>query len=205
MARYRSRSNVPSSGEGRDKKSGGARGKRGGLFAGLMMGVVLGLVAAAGVAAYLYLLPALRQDNAVAKEKSAPAATPPGTTAKPGSEPSAPPTLESSNKPPAPDYTFYRILQGNANDKAPAPVLPREQYWLQVAALKNPADADKLKAKLTLLGMDVAVQKIDSAGTALHRVRVGPFKTESAAMSALDTLAANQFEPRLIKEATDQR
>lgn len=204
MSRYRSRSNVPPAGESREKKKpGGARGKRGGLFVGLMMGVVLGLVAAAGVAVYLYLLPALRQDKAV-KEKPAPAATTAAAAAKP--EPSEPPTLESSNKPPAPDYTFYRILQGNANDKAPPPpVLPREQYWLQVAALKSPADADKLKAKLTLLGMEVAVQKIDNAGTALHRVRVGPFKTEGAAMGALDTLAANQFEPRLIKEATDQR
>ena len=92
-------------------------------------------------------------------------------------------------------------------DTAPttAAELPREQYWLQVAALKNPADADRLKAKLALLGMDVAVQKIDNAGAALHRVRVGPFKTESAAMGALDTLAANQFEPRLIKEPANQR
>lgn len=203
MGRYRSRSNVPTGGESREKKPGGARGKRGGLFVGLMMGVVLGLVAAAGVAAYLYLLPALRQDKAAAKEKPKPTAAPTATAATPG--PTAPPTLESSGKPPAQDYTFYRILQGSANDKAPAPELPREQYWLQVAALKNPADADRLKAKLALLGMDVAVQKIDNAGTALHRVRVGPFKTESAAMGALDTLAANQFEPRLIKEAANQR
>ncbi|MBI5937457.1 MAG: SPOR domain-containing protein [Betaproteobacteria bacterium] len=199
MSRYRSRGNAPATESPRERKSGG-RGKRGGIFVGLMMGLVLGLVAAAGVAAYLYLLPALRQDKAASAK---PTATPQPVATKP--EPSAPPTLESSNKPPAPDYTFYRILQGSANDKAPAEVLPREQYWLQVAALKSPADADRLKAKLALLGMDVAVQKVDNVGAVLHRVRVGPFKTESAAMGALDTLAANQFEPRLIKEPANQR
>lgn len=201
MSRYRSRSNAPAPSGPREKKSG-ARGKRGGLFVGLMMGVVLGLVAAAGVAVYLYLIPALRQDKAVSARPAA-ATTPPAAAAKP--EPAVPPTLESSNQPPAPDYTFYRILQGNAKDKAPAPELPREQYWLQVAALKSPADADRLKAKLALLGMDVAVQKIDNAGAALYRVRVGPFKTENTAMGAMDTLAANQFEPRMIKEAANQR
>ncbi len=201
MSRYRSRSNAPAPSNSRETKSG-ARGKRGGLFVGLMMGMVLGLVAAAGVAVYLYLIPALRQDKAVSTKPVA-ATTPPVAAAKPG--PAVPPTLESSNQPPAPDYTFYRILQGNAKDKAPAPELPREQYWLQVAALKSPADADRLKAKLALLGMDVAVQKIDNAGAALYRVRVGPFKTENTAMGAMDTLAANQFEPRMIKEAANQR
>ena len=85
------------------------------------------------------------------------------------------------------------------------PGLAKAALAMEVAALKSPADADRLKAKLALLGMDVAVQKIDNAGAALYRVRVGPFKTESTAMGAMDTLAANQFEPRMIKEAANQR
>lgn len=184
----------------RDKGSSGAkpRGKRGGLFTGVMMGLVLGLIIAAGVAAYIYLTPIAYKGGEAKTAKPAPAA--PET--KPA--PTAPPTVESSPKP-APDYTFYHILQGGADAKTPVANLPRELYWLQVAALKSPADADRLKAKLALLGMEVAVQKVDSAGAVLHRVRVGPFKTEDAAIAAMDTLAANQFEPRLIKEPVNPK
>lgn len=201
MGRYKSRGNTPPAGGHREQA--GARGKRGGLVTGLMMGVVLGLVAAAGVAIYLYMIPALYKPKD-GDTKPAPAVAPQAATNS--LAPTAPPTVESSKQPPAPDYTFYRILQGSANNgKTAATDLPREQYWLQVAALKNSADADRLKAKLALLGMEVVVQKMDNAGASLHRVRVGPFKTENAAISALDTLAANQFEPRLIKEPANQR
>lgn len=200
MSRYRSRSNT-SPDSGKREKAVARGGKRGGLLTGLMMGVVLGLVAAAGVAVYLYMIPALYKPR---DGGAKPAAAPQPAPKMPA--PTAPPTVQSSGQPPAPDYTFYRILQGGPNNgKAPAAELPHELYWLQVAALKNPADADRLKAKLALLGMEVAVQKIDNAGASLHRVRVGPFKTESAAASALDTLAANQFEPRLIKEPANPR
>jgi cell division protein FtsN len=61
------------------------------------------------------------------------------------------------------DYTFYGILPG---DKPAKPIpLPESKdiWWLQVAALKSPADADKLKARLLLLGLEVATQKVDSA------------------------------------------
>ncbi|TCS69445.1 sporulation related protein [Sulfuritortus calidifontis] len=190
MARYGSRS--------RKEAEAKPRARRGGLFTGVMVGLVLGLVIAAGVAAYIYLTPIAYKGGEAKDAKPAPAAP----EAKPA--PSAPPTVESSPKP-APDYTFYHILQGGADAKTPVANLPRELYWLQVAALKSPADADRLKAKLALLGMDVAVQKVDSAGVTLHRVRVGPFKTEDAAIAAMDTLAANQFEPRLIKEATNTK
>lgn len=190
----------------RGKSSGGSgatpRGKkRGGLFAGLMVGLVLGLVIAAGVAAYIYLTPMVYKGEQAKDGKPAPTA-PPAPTEKPA--PSPPPIVESSPKP-APDYTFYHILQGGADSKAPVASLPKELFWLQVAALKSAADADRLKAKLALLGMDVAVQKVDSAGATLHRVRVGPFKTEDSAISAMDTLAANQFQPRLIKEPVNQK
>ena len=167
---------------------------------GIMVGLVLGLIIAAGVAAYLYLTPSKFTSDA-GTGQAMPAATKPPAAA---SGPSEPPTVESSAPPKteAPDYTFYHILQGNTPGKQAAAPRPRELYWLQVAALSNPKEADRLKAKLTLLGMDVVVQKVDSSGTQLHRVRVGPFKTEDEAMTTLDTLVVNQFEPRLVKEAT---
>jgi cell division protein FtsN len=98
------------------------------------------------------------------------------------------------------DYTFYGILPGDKPVK-PLP-LPESKdiWWLQVAALKSPADADKLKARLILLGLQVATQKVESGDMSLYRIRVGPYKREDDALGDLDTLAANNFEPRLFKE-----
>ncbi len=98
------------------------------------------------------------------------------------------------------DYTFYGILPGDKPVKPVAPVKVQEIWWLQIAALKNPADADKLKAKIALLGLPVVTQIVESGGQTLHRVRVGPYKKDEDAMGHLDVLSQNNFEARLLKE-----
>ena len=96
--------------------------------------------------------------------------------------------------------TFYGILPGEKPAKPVEPPKPKEVWWLQVAALKSPADADHLKARLSLLGLQVTTQEVESAGLTLYRVRVGPYKRDEDAFADLDTLAANDYEPRLFKE-----
>lgn len=96
--------------------------------------------------------------------------------------------------------TFYGILPGEKPAKAVEPPKPTELWWLQVAALKSPDDADRLKARLSLLGLVVAIQQVESAGQTLYRVRVGPYKRDEDAFADLDTLASHNFEPRLFKE-----
>jgi cell division protein FtsN len=98
------------------------------------------------------------------------------------------------------DYTFYGILPGDKPVKPVTPVKVQEIWWLQVAALKSPADADRLKAKIALLGLPVLTQVVESGGQTLHRVRVGPYKKDEDAMRHLDTLSQNNFEARLLKE-----
>ena len=108
--------------------------------------------------------------------------------------------MPASEPPSRVPLTFYGILPGDKPAKPVEPPNPTEQWWLQVAALKNPADADKLRARLSLLGLDVITQKIETGGQALFRVRVGPYKRDEDAFADLDTLAANNYEPRLLKE-----
>ncbi len=96
--------------------------------------------------------------------------------------------------------TFYGILPGEKPAKALEPPKPTELWWLQVAALKSPDDADKLKARLSLLGLVVAIHQVESTGQTLYRVRVGPYKRDEDAFADLDTLATNNYEPRLFKE-----
>lgn len=127
----------------------------------------------------------------------------PANTAK-AVEPSAPiverKPAKASEPPSRVPLTFYGILPGEKPAKPVELPKPKELWWLQVAALKNPADADKLKARLSLLGLEVSTQKVDSADQSLYRVRVGPYKRDEDAFADLDTLAANNFEPRLFKE-----
>ncbi len=127
----------------------------------------------------------------------------PGKSAKPEGghapiiEHSPPKASEPTSRVP---LTFYGILPGEKPAKPVEPPQPKELWWLQVAALKNPGDADKLKARLALLGLAVSTQKVDSAGQSLYRVRVGPYRRDEDAFADLDTLSTNNYEPRLFKE-----
>ncbi len=194
------------------------QGKSGNLLTGVFIGLVIGLVVAAGLAWYFNNRSPFKaaeevSPSAAKAEKSAQRdAAPPVETATPAEPaaakeaPNSPPTADaapSTNKPRV-DYTFYGILPGDkpAKQALPAPTAPKSKdvWWLQVAALKSPADADKLKARLTMLGLQVAMQKVDSGSGPLYRIRTGPYKREDDALGDLDTLAANDFEPRLFKE-----
>jgi cell division protein FtsN len=148
-------------------------------------------------------LPAEAVVSVEAKPKVAPKPVPARTLPPPPALPS--PALPTSPTPkPGVDYTFYGILPSKESHKQalpkPIPQQSKDIWWLQVAALKNPADAEKLKAKLSLLGLNVTMQKIESGGVELYRVRVGPYKREDEAFGDLDTLAENNFEPRLFKD-----
>lgn len=141
----------------------------------------------------------------------APATTPPPAPApaaptaqmRAPSKPASPRPVQEPHPPAKSDFTFFDILPGEQTGKAPKPKLTREVWWLQVAALREAKDADRLKARLALLGLPVQTQKVASGEATLHRVRVGPFKTEDEALGALDTLSENDYEPRLLKEQLD--
>ena len=122
------------------------------------------------------------------------------TAAAPPPKPASATAVRESPPPAKQDFTFFDILPGEQSGKAPKPKLSREVWWLQVAALREAKDADRLKARLALLGLPVQTQKVASGEATLHRVRVGPFKTEDEALGALDILAENDYEPRLLKE-----
>jgi cell division protein FtsN len=189
----------------------------GGLFLGLLMGLVIGLVFAAGLAWYIYTRPTglkpaehvpephpLERAESAAPKRARPERPQPGAR-----QPAKPPVIPRPEPvqvaPSESHFSFYDILPGEKPSRPNEPKLPREVWWLQVAALANAKDADRLKANLALLGLSVQVQAVKGNNSVLHRVRVGPFKTEDDALGALDTLSENNYEPRLFKEAVDKR
>lgn len=164
----------------------------GGAMKLLFLGLLLGLVVAAVMAWYL-----LPREGDFKKVVKAPTPQPPSIAV-----PSPPPpvTETPAAQPPDPsNYTFYDILPGQAVPKPQPPKAAQEQWWLQVAALKDPAAADALRARLTLLNLATVVRP--TPGTPpMHRVRVGPFADPAAAEVAKTTLLENKFEARLLKE-----
>ena len=49
-----------------------------------------------------------------------------------------------------------------------------QTYILQVGSFRSSADADKMRAELILLGLDVFIKVIEKDGQTWHRVLVGP-------------------------------
>ncbi len=169
-----------------DKRSTTARSHRGGTLAGIFVGIVIGVVIAAGVVLYLNKSPLPFQDGKPARneapkaeEGKAPAAAAAAPQALPG---------KPGDKAQEKRFTFYDILPGKeeavpANapaapaEKPPVPaVAPGETLFLQAGAFQKAADADNLKARLALLGLEAAIQEIAIPDKgAMYRVRVGPY------------------------------
>jgi cell division protein FtsN len=70
---------------------------------------------------------------------------------------------------------------------------------VQAGAYRNRSDADALKAKLALLGMDATVSERDQAGRVVYRVRLGPFNQKNEAESMRVKLQRNNFENTLVR------
>ncbi len=84
-------------------------------------------------------------------------------------------------------FDFYKILPGNGdsvpNHDVPAKSAQEQNaapaakgVWLQLGAFQNQDDADNLKAKLAMVGVEAKIQSVNLAGKGMvHRVRIGPF------------------------------
>lgn len=174
--------------------------KSGGSFLlGLFLGFMLGLIAAAAIAIYFFKTPVPFVDRMRAPDKSAPAPNLSET-------PKAGKAEETK-----PRFDFYRILPGQEEpvtekqireaakqaDKAGA---AKDAYFLQAGAFQNPADADNLKARLALLGLEAGVEPTNLADKGVwYRVRLGPYTNVEEANRIRGQLAQNGVEASLVR------
>ncbi len=169
----------------------------GGTLIGIFIGLVFGALIAAGAAWYFtranpFQSTPAAPPRAPSTEQQAPAALP----GKPGDRPvvrqdfefykilpqgddvpvAAVPLAKPSTPPVPPRPAVVAPPQ-----QAPAPiqdaaVKPVERLYLQVGAFENPSEADNLKARLALAGIEASAQRAQLAdGRVVHRVRIGPF------------------------------
>ncbi len=72
------------------------------------------------------------------------------------------------------------------------------RLMLQVGAFKNADDADVLRARIALLGLDAKVSATDVDGTPLFRVRLGPYGQLDDLNGIRRTLSENGMEPQIV-------
>lgn len=136
----------------------------------------------------------------------------------PAREPAGP-SVQAAPNPGESRFQFYHMLPEmqvpagpapHAAAPVPAPAAPTaparatgEGYMLQVGAFRTYQEADRLKASLVLLGLDVTIQTVSQDGKApMHRVRVGPFTDASALNEARRRLKQQSLEPIVVKGKT---
>ena len=188
----------------RDAKQKAVRSSRGAswmsLLVGLFSGLMIGLAIAFVVAWYVNKMPNpfTQKSNGAAgtrPEASRPEAArvepSPKAGAKTDTKVDLKPAGQTDPKIAKADenksrFDFYKILPGaeeplsdrdlKRSDQRSTGPPSKEIYFLQAGAFQNAADADNMKARLALMGMEASIQTaaIPDKGM-LHRVRVGPF------------------------------
>jgi cell division protein FtsN len=160
---------------------------------GFILGLVVGVIAAAGLTIYLKIGDSPFTSKSDSAEPQA-------------ADNKADPKNEESKKN---RFDFYNILPSNESKVTEQEIKQlddadsahtQETYFLQVGAFQTEQEADNLKAKLALLGIEAIVQStpIQDRGV-LHRVRVGPFVDMMQVNKAKANLAENGFKSDLVK------
>jgi len=162
------------------------------MSVGILIGLLLGLVIAIAVALYINKGPSPFVEKV-----------------KPATSGSAPANGKTASKKPEEiklELDFYKILPGweeavtDRQFKRPGTTGDKEIYFLQVAAFPKPADADNLKARLALSGIESKIQTAELPdGSIWHRVRVGPFSDQSELNESRQALRGLELEANLIK------
>ncbi len=65
---------------------------------------------------------------------------------------------------------------------------------LQVGSFQSPADADSLKARLALLGLEARIQTAELNNGTWHRVQLGPFASNTKLSRAKNLLIENKID-----------
>lgn len=119
-------------------------------------------------------------------------------------------TAEATPAKPAPKFDFYYILPemevavpdqelAKASSSKDKPLDANTSYILQAASFKNHDEADRLKAKLALSGVDASIQSVTINNDAWYRVRVGPFKDVALLNKTRKRLQDNGISAIVVK------
>jgi len=107
-----------------------------------------------------------------------------------------------------PRFDFYTILPGSEvpvseqeiKQAAKQEGVAKDSYFLQVGSFQAAAEADNMKARLALLGLEAVIQTADIPDKGVwHRVRLGPFANIEDMNRSRALLAQNDIPSSLVK------
>lgn len=168
------------------------------MLIGILIGMVLGVAIAGGVAWYILKSPGpfVNKEQRDTVKLMPDAAKPPPTKAGD----TVIPTDDIK-----PRFEFYKVLTDKPDalpvpkadvkaDSKSAPKAANEPHFLQAGAFSNEDDADKVKAKLAMLGVEANIQPATLPDKTLwYRVRLGPYKSQDEINQAVALLKQNGF------------
>lgn len=205
----------------------------GGTLMGIFIGLIFGALIAAGAAWYFTRANPFQSVPSASPRPSTAAQPPAALPGKPGDRPvvkqdfefykilpqgdgtqSTAPRPASVEKAPEKTAEKPQVEKQAADkqvaDKAPvavkeAPPKPVERLYLQIGSFENPAEADNLKARLALAGIEASGQRVQLAdGRTVHRVRIGPFSSPEEMNPARARLAESGFNATVSRAGTAQ-
>jgi cell division protein FtsN len=196
----------PSAARTRSNKRSGSS-----LLVGILVGLVLGLGIALGVAWYINKVP-----SPFSGRNGPP--TPPAPLPRLESKAPAAKTAkveEKDVKEDKPRFDFYDILPGSKEATPEKPAKEnakgstgtgKEAFFLQAGSFQNAPDADNLKARLALLGVEASIETtaLPDKGT-WHRVRIGPYTSVEELNRTRDNLKQNGVQTTLVKARETER
>ena len=174
------------------------------LLTGILVGMVIGVGMAAGLAWYIMKSPSpfVQKEHAAAKSLV--------DTTQPAVSAGAPASGVSDGKP---RFEFYKVLTDKQDttvaspsptDKPPLvkpqvadskPAAGSEPHFLQAGSFANADDAEKLKARLALQGLEAHIQTATIPDKGVwHRVRLGPYENADELNNARTLLKQNGVE-----------
>ena len=190
-------------------KPAAARGNP--LLTGILIGMVIGVGMAAGMAWYLMKSPSPFMQKELPPPKPQADIPKPRTSAAEASQSAAASGVAEGK----PRFEFYKVLT-DKQDAAVAPAKPAEKqakppamdnktdnkaavtqgpYFLQAASYSSVDDAEKLKAKLAMLGVEAYIQTATIPDKGVwHRVRMGPYRDADEMNNARTLLKQNGID-----------
>ncbi len=115
------------------------------------------------------------------------------------------PETRSQPRKEEPRFTFYTILpekevivpEGEVKVRKRQERLGRKlqgRYFIQAGSFRTHDDADRLKARLALLGVEARIQRAQVKGALWHRVRMGPFASMNEVESIRSRLRKHHID-----------
>lgn len=174
-------------------------------WGGFTIGLLLGLVVATAI--YIYD----RRPGANINTNGAPLSNEKQASA------SSAPTPDSASGESGNEFDFYDVLpklevevardsgkKATNNSSAAGAIDVPGSYVLQVGSYRNFVDADRVRAKLAIQGVESNIQKVSIDNDVWHRVRIGPINNLSKLEDTRRKLREAQIDALVIKLGKNQ-